>query len=299
MARPVSDPDWSLVRRRGIDREVDFLIDLWSVAHTPHTTARVGDLMRRFATRLRAQDRHSLLDASLEDCAAFVWAPTRRARPPSLHTVHLRRTALHGLYQTLGTLDPSTPNPAALLILPARPVNAARPLRDSEMALVRTAALGRGRESSRACAALALAEATATTGEIALARWGDLDLTRGSVSLPGAPPVRAREAHISDWGAATLARMSRRGLAAPDSWVVSRHGDYHDVHSAQAAMANLLTRVLCAAGLDDEHVRPTSIRLWAARRTLGRDGVVAAARALGIASLDATTRSLSMEEDGD
>ena len=297
MARRTSDPDWSLARRRGLDREVESLVDAWAVAHSSLTTARVGDLMRRFARRLVAQGRGSLLDATPEDCAAFVWAPTRRGQPPSLHTVHLRRTALRGLYATLGTLEPTTSDPTVLLSLPSRTINAARPLSDAEVALARTAALGRGPESRRACAALALAEATATTGEIARVCWRDLDIAHGRVALPGATPVRARVAPLSDWGAATLARQGRDLSPAPGAWVVPRRGEYRDDHVAQAAMANLLSRVLAAAGLREARVRPTSIRLWAGRRALESGGIEAAARALGIASLDATVRSLTTQED--
>lgn len=251
--------------------------------------------MRRFGSRLIASGIGSLTEVTADDCDAFLWAPTRRNAPPSLHTVHLRRTALHDLFAVLADLEPSFSDPSSRLDLPPRSGNQARPLTDGEMHLVRTAALGRSHQANRAIAAVSLAEATATTGEIACIRWSSVDLDAGSVNLPGADPVQARRGTLSSWGMASLRRIADDRIPTDDDWVVPRRAEYGDAHSAQAAMSNLLSKVLSAGGLSGPGIRPSSIRLWAGAHVLGTDGVEAAASALGIRSLDATRRALSRD----
>lgn len=154
------------------------------------------------------------------------------------------------------------------------------------------AALGRVRSPDRAVLAVALAESTATTGEIPQVRWRHVDLAAGTVALPGASPVRARTGILGPWGRGVLTRVRNETSPEPDDFVVSRRGDYADPHCAQAAIANLLAKLLRAAGLVGSDVRPTSIRLWAGRHVLDARGIEAAAAALGVTGLDATLRSL-------
>jgi hypothetical protein len=157
------------------------------------------------------------------------------------------------------------------------------------MDLVRTAALGRVRQPLRAAAAVALAEATATTGEIPQVPWRDLDFAAGVVRLPGAPPVRPREVGLTQWGASVLARLEATTDAPDDAPVLTSRAA---PTSAQAAAANLLAKVLRSAGLHDPRVRPTSIRLYGASLILAGEGIEAAARALGVDSLDAAAAAL-------
>jgi len=83
---------------------------------------------------------------------------------------------------------------------------------------------------------------------------------------------------------------------------VTRAAPYADAHSGQATISNLLSKLLRAAGLSGDDVRPGSIRLWAGSVTLRSAGIEAAARTLGLASLDATFDALgakSTDEPGD
>lgn len=257
------------------------------------TQARLGTLLERFVFRLAATGVTSVLDASPEDCDAFLWAPTRRNAPPSVHTVHLRRTALRGLYRALRELDPSVVDPTRDLDLPEKVSLRARALTDGEITLVRTAALGRHRQPMRAAATIALAEATATTGEIPQVRWGDVDLAAGTALLPGADPARPRAGRLTEWGVHVLGRSSSDMAPPPGDLVIPRRSGPPESHAAQAATANRITKLLAAAGLVGADVRPNSIRLWAATSTLTAAGIEAAARALGIDSLDAAAGALA------
>ena len=296
--RPTQGATWAAARGTGVAAEIEALMAVWLARPlTPASQARLGGLMRRFASRLTASSVPSLLTVKSEECEAFMWAPTRRNATPSLHTVHLRRTALRDLFDVLGELEPGAADPTRTIDLPARDGRGARPLTDAEIDLVRTAALGRSRARHRATAAVCLAEATGTTGEIAQIRWSAVDLTAGTVRLPGAPPVVARTGTLSAWGRATLAAMADEVEPDDVDWVVPRRDHYGDAHCAQAAMANLLAKVLATSGLDLPHIRPGSIRLWGAAQVLGAHGIEAAAAALGISSLDAARRSLHHDKE--
>jgi site-specific recombinase XerD len=86
------------------------------------TLQRLAGLITRFASRLVATGVASLLDATLADCEGFVWARTKRNAAPSMHTVHLRRTAVHGLFQALHQLEPTIVDPTNSLELPPRAI---------------------------------------------------------------------------------------------------------------------------------------------------------------------------------
>jgi integrase/recombinase XerC len=286
---------WNEVRGRGVEGELYVALGLWSEESlSASTLERLAGLFTRFANRLIATGVESLLEVRLADCEGFIWAPTKRNSAPSLHTIHLRRTAVRGLFRTLRQLELDFVDPTAHLDLPSKGDPRARPLTDDELTSLRIAALGRVRSSNRAALAVALAESTATTGEISQVRWRDVDLAAGTVALPGASPIRARTVTLSPWGRGVLTRVSDETSPPADDFVVSRRG-YTDSHSGQAAMANLLAKLLDAAGLVGGDVRPTSIRLWAGATVLDTRGVEAAAAALGITSLDATLRSLHQQ----
>ncbi|WP_334145090.1 hypothetical protein, partial [Rhabdothermincola sp.] len=277
----------------GPSAEIDAVIAAWEREPlTDATRRRLGELARRFAARLDATGVASITDATREDCEGFVWAPTRRRTPPSLHTVHLRRTALRAIYRTVTTLAPGTVDPSAGVDLPAKTGRRPRPLTDDELDRLRIAALGRTQQPLRAAAVIALAEASATSGEIPCIRWADVDLTASTVALPGADPIKARTGVLTDWGTAVLGRWQRACLPEPDHPVVTRRPSAATGHSAQAATANQLTRLLRSAGLDHRDIRPGSVRLWAAATALRRGGIEAAARTLGIDSLDAAADAL-------
>jgi len=273
--------------------QIAIIRTIWATGEmSAGTQRRFGDLATRFASRLTATGVASLAAATVEDCEAFVWTRTRRNQTPSMHTVHLRRSALRAAFAVAEQLDPRIVDPTRRLDLPAKTAGAARPLSDAEVDLLRITALGRQRTPMRTAAMVALAETTATTTEIAQARWRDVDLDRRIVHLTGADPVRPRAGQLTDWGAATLNAWERQRQPSPDQHVLDRRRPDSDPHVAQAAITNKLRLLLSDAGLRDPRIRPTSVRLWAGRRALDHGGIEAAARALGLASLDTTAAAL-------
>jgi len=271
----------------GPGAEIDTIIAHWQhQTRATSTAARIDELARRFATRLTATGVASLHDADLADCENFVWAPTRRGQPPAMHTVHLRRTVVRAIYRTLVELDPTRTDPTRQLDLPAKPAGGTRPLTDNEITLVRTTALTHPHQPARVAVTVALAEATATTGELHQICWEHLDLTTGTVELPGADPVTARTGTLTRWGHGVLTTHHA------DGFVIERRTPFRDPHSGQAAMSNLLARLLNDAGIHDPAVKPSSIRLWGARQHLTTSGIEAAARALGYDSLDRAATTL-------
>lgn len=248
--------------------------------------------MTRFGARLSATGVTSLLEVSRHDCEDFVWAPSRRSKVPALSTVHLRRTALLNLFATVRTLEVGFVSPALDVKLPSKTVRQVRPLTDAEVHRVRVAAAGRGRGRDRAVLAVALSEATATTGELAQVRWRDLDVATGVIALPGADPIVARWSLLSSWGQGVVKDHWRELRPSDDEFVISRLGAYGDAHCAQAAMANLVTKVMTGAGVTGVGARPSSLRLWGARQVLLTSGIEAAATALGVASLDVARQVL-------
>jgi site-specific recombinase XerD len=277
----------------GPANEVRAALRVWADGDVAASTLdRLGGLAERFALRLEAAGVASVLEATAADCDGFIWARTRRNTSPSLHTVHLRRTALRGLFRALQHDNPDIVDPTTGIDLPSRNSNRVRALTSSEMELVRTAALGRSRQPLRGAAAVALAEATATTGEVPQVEWRHVSFTDGVVTLSGADPIQPRVGTLTAWGIGVLHRWQHQQSPQPHQRVIPNGSTSTAGYSQQAAIANLLSKLLSTAGLYGPDVRPGSIRLWGARQQLDRHGIEAAATALGVDSLDVAAAAL-------
>ena len=159
--RAAADYGWSDAVSHGPKAEMVVLLTVWHDSAVAESTfERMSGLAHRFATRLVATGVGSILEVSEADCESFMWAPTRRNVSPSVHTVHLRRTALRGVFRVLHQLDPAFTDPTATVDLPGRHGRCTRPLSNGEIVLLRTAALGRNRQPLRGASVIALAEAT-------------------------------------------------------------------------------------------------------------------------------------------
>lgn len=275
----------------------------WALRHRDDvelsTADRMGDTVARFAARQRTLGRARLDQTGPDDAHAFVWARTRGGAAPAISTVHLRRTALRLACRVLGDLGAPMQDPTAGLSLPPRSRAELRALDDAEMSLLRICAAGRSRGRTLALATIALAEATATTGEIASLSWADVDLDQGSVHLPGAARVAARQAGLTDWGTAMLRALHDAQRPTSGDPVAYRGSAAPESQPRQAAMANRLGHLLRTAGLAAPDVRPTSIRLWAPARELAAGATIEdAARKLGHASLDITAIQLGYHWQG-
>ncbi|CAN5633618.1 hypothetical protein BH10ACT3_BH10ACT3_05020 [soil metagenome] len=255
------------------------------------TIARMSDVAERFARRVGA--RPSIEAVTIDDCDDFVHAATRSGEPPSLATLHFRRTTLRAVYRSLRYQGLSKVDPTLDMALPPKSTRTTRPLTDDEINLLRLCALGGSTISLRAATALALAEATATTREIPLVTVDDIDLAGSTVQLPGGARVEPRTTELTAWGIGVL---TRRLELDTDNRLVPVRGDIHRL-PAQAGTCNLIATLLHSARLRVEpDVRPGSIRAWAGVTAHRRSGRIEhAANQLGLRSLDATAELIAFE----
>lgn len=253
--------------------------------------------------------------SSASDAAGFVRAPTKKGSQPSVHTMHLRRTALRSLCRTFHSLGVTVSDPTTLLVLPSRSLRAARALTDSELQQVRMAVMTRRCDAGVAACVVAFAEAGASTSELTELVWGDVHFgvppirrvdAAGTVAanscgdvavdLPGGARLMARRVHLTQWGAGVVAQHQESAVWASKSLVVSGSSFPPGSHSAQAAVTNRLRWLLRTAEL--HHVvglGPRSFRLWGARHAYTQTGRIEdAAHVLGMRSLDATARAIGL-----
>jgi len=294
------EPVWADVAPLGPVAQVAAITVLWNDELTNSSAERMSGLAARFARRLDHAGVDSLCDATTAHCRAFIAAPLGRSTPPAPATMHLRRTVVRSLYRSIAWMGGPDLDPTRAIDLPPRTVRIARPLDDDEIVLVRVSALAYRARRVHAPAVVALAEATASTGEIPQIRWAQLDLAAGRVELPGAGRVQPRVNPLTPWGHAVLrAHYETRRPAMSDLVAGFAARGPQQRHSPQAAAVRLVRHLLDAATLAGEtDIKPASLRLWAAARLL-RDGATIdqAARALGLRSLDAAADALGWQWD--
>jgi hypothetical protein len=164
-------------------------------------------------------------------------------------------------------------------------------LADDEVDLVRLASRVTVAES-RLPAIVALAEASATTTEIAAITAADVDLDAGTVQLPGSRLTRHRVAPLTDWGRIQIRR--RVDTVGDRRLTYDGHGDGS---AGQRSVSVGLGRLLNAAGLGSEpDVGLGSIRAATGRRVFADTGrIEAAANTLGCRSLDIAARLIGWE----
>ena len=174
----------------------------------------------------------------------------------------------------------------------ARPTayTSARPLTDDEDRLVRERA-----ESALAWSGLGVLVAAARSGgtakELAALRLSDVDLEAATVAFGGpAPRVNPLDGWSMEMMRRFLANQRRESLTESDLLCVSDESD--SVRAAHSVTVRL-GGVLRDAGLKAlPGVSARSIRLTTARRVLDSAGIEAAARFLGVPSLDTAAAAL-------
>ena len=239
------------------------------------------------ATHLeRASNVGDIRDVRGKHVRAWIVAALPNGDSPSLATMHLRRSAARLAFRELRELGLVDHDPTLDILLDKRRSGRkTRPLTDREIRHGRASSL-RTVGDTRASAAWALAEASATVGEIARIRPEHVDLETGVVHLPGSGRVDHRLAAFTEWGLAAVDRHLRVvGDAAGGLWHKQPDRPYSSTRSVVSAD---LTRVLRDAGLRrDPMVKVGSVRAWAGRRAWMQSGqIVEAALALGCRSLD-------------
>lgn len=230
----------------------------------------------------------SLAEVSPSLVQAFIRAPKGDLAPPSVATMHWRRTALRLLFRAGREVGLVATDPTLDVRLPPRSSVSTRPLTEDEVQLCRAAAqwaLG----ATRRATAWALAEATCGSSELPHITAADVDVQAGTVWISGGKRTAPRTGVLSDWGSAQVRRRIVEMSSTGEPLVYagsSRAG------GGQASCAAAIVDVLVRAGLHDEpDVRParwrpglaarSSTALGASRTPLLRSGCRASTRRPG------------------
>jgi hypothetical protein len=261
------------------------------------TLQRVWPLMVRFATFVRS----TAMVESLNDVAAtvvdlFVTSRLISGRPPTLATMHDRRSTVRLLFRLARRCAIVTGDPTLDVVLAARSTSAARPLTDVEIELGRDTALW-SLESRRIASIWALSEATGRGAELGTVRVRHVNLGEGRVWLSGGARTTPRWGHLTSWGASVLtARLAELG---DDREVPVGYGGTSTGLSPQVSTCTAISRVLVRCGLAGEaDVRPTSVAAWAGRRVFDQTGSIErTALTLGVRSLDQAARIIGWDWD--
>ena len=165
----------------------------------------------------------------------------------------------------------------------------ARPLSDQEAQLVQTFADG-GMVASRRSLLVAFSFAGGTASEIAAVRVGDVDLRAATVTFKGRA---ARTNPLGEWPARALSWFMRSNPPLDEDallCVTGRTSEYQAVHSVTVRLGEVLVDAGVAGRAG---VTARSIRLTTAKQVLDEAGIEAAARFLGMTSLDTVADALA------
>ncbi len=267
------------------------------------TQQRLGGVLANAVARAERLGITTWDDFDHPIAGKFVHSPTTEGSTPSISTQHLRRSAIRIAFSTLRELDLASGDPTLDLALPPRSQLAARATSDDEIILLRMHATTD--RDSRQPTVLALTEATSTTGETPRISVLDLDDPKAprQVRLPGALHVKPRIGQLSDWGSRVIAYevRRRRSVGIADAAPLTYSGSLPDSTSPQAATCVSIQKIMRRAGLDREpDLHPRSIIYWSGRNAFDlapTDKVEAAARAMGISSLDTAARRIDYSWD--
>ena len=266
----------------------------------PSSFERLTTLMRRYASFVELAPGSSLAaPLGPEHAGAFIEASSHSGFPPSVSTMHLRRSAIRLLCREVAKLGIALEDPTADLRLPPKSRLPFRPLSDDEVALCRSfshASLTATREP----AAWALSEASGRASELPYIRVRDVDLDTATVYIGGGAKTAPRQGTLTEWGRVRVSRrvdaLRREGQDA--LLICSNRGNRA---SSRASAYDAIRATLERAGLGREpDVRPNSLVAWRGA-SARRDGATIdeVARMLGIRSLDAAASFVGWEWMGE
>jgi hypothetical protein len=264
---------------------------------SPSTLRRIWPLMERFVAFVIATVSAKSLDEVHPDVvAAFLSARLISGRPPTLATMHDRRTTIRLLFRLARRVGLVTGDPTLDVELPPRSTFPARPLTDDEIELGRDTALW-SLGSRRIASIWALSEATGRGAELGAVLVRHVNLSEGRVWLSGGARTAPRWGHLTLWGTSVL--KARVGELNNERDIPVGYGGQSDGVSRQVSTCVAISRVLVRAGLAGEaDVRPTSVAAWAGRRVFDETGSIErTARTLGVPSLDQAARIIGWEWD--
>ena len=210
-----------------------------------------------------------------------------KGKRPTVATRHLRRSAARLFFRILRSLSLCTGDPTLDISLPARTSRKTRHLSDSEIVMVQVAC---GAQGSHRATVVALAEATATSGELNGILIQHFDRAGARVWLVGTRRRSARWGYLSGWGVRQVqARVDALIAAGATETTPITYEGQGSAESKQASACAALRKALDEAGLSaDPSVQPGSIAAAYGRRLFkvtNRD-LLGVRDALGVRSLD-------------
>lgn len=179
-------------------RQLDSALASLHAASAGSTISRIAPTATRLGMFLERSGITCLTQVTPEVAGAFVVSRLSSGRPPSVATMHDRRSTLRLLFRAARRCELMEHDPTVDLVIPARAVRWARPLTDDEVERGRNAALW-SLSSRRIAATWALAEATGRGVELANVEPGDVDLAAQRVWLSGGARTEPRWGTLSDW----------------------------------------------------------------------------------------------------
>lgn len=287
-------------RNMCVDDFVGLVLREWrdSDPRTGQTVTRMGEIIVRFAKRLRMTGVYTTERINETVCVGFIDAPSRTGALPSDATRHFRRVTLRALFRTgrdLGVIDD---DPTLDLELPPRSSTTTRPLSTDEIVLCRTSTFPARATDLRRPTAWALAEATAATSEIPSIRRRDLRYTQSgelnAVWLPGTRRLMSRTVELTDWAVTIIARRLDELSEDPDVPLAYVGAAAVGSVARHASACGLIAAVLNTSGLGiHPDVRPASVRNWRARQAFNDGATIeAVATMLGHRRLDEAAEAI-------
>lgn len=222
----------------------------------------------------------------------FCWAeferPNGESREPAVNTARNRQLQARALFKVAAALGAAVdPDAAVGPIIKPDPDTITRLLTDAEYAGV-TAAAEPQKKTSTKPLLVAFSKAGGSARAVSAVRRRDIDLAAGTVKFVGPPERVCALDFLSRRAVAQYLAANRPG---PDDLLCVKADLAPD--AAAHAVVVRLRHILNDAGIaPGTGATPRSIRLTAARRVLDTDGIVAATKFLGAASLDTTAAAL-------
>lgn len=246
-------------------------------------------------------DGLTTLDDALELYEQWLGAKGRdrsgRLSNPAISVRHLRSCAIRALYATAATFTATTKIPRYEGRDGSDVRKQGRPLNECEVDLCRSIAATY--KETRLASAVALGLCGAGTADIGNMNLSHLDLTDGSLVLPGSRKIAQRRVAIAgEWEYEVLAHrfsaLTQVRTSTNAGFIVNRTGS--DA-SRQAGAAVALSKMLSIAGFDeDAGLKPSSFQRWAGVAVFDQSAsIIEVARLLGSGSLDAAARSIDLD----
>ena len=255
---------------------------------------RMARELARWQRHLEMLGVERVVDITAGDILEMLDAPvTTGLAEPKASTQRFRLAALRLFFRALRQLHVVVLDPTMdLQVEPGESVPT-RPLTDAEELLGRVVA-GHTLTETRRQIAWALGQATATTGEQAQVRVGDVDVENRRVWLPGNSRRKPRWGELTDWGYDVVARaVARRPDAEAGLVYLARRSQESGTASACKAVHDILKD---AGYGQDAGIRPGSLPAWRGAQIFNETGKIqVVAKRLGIDDLEEAAKTIGWD----